>query len=315
MVLLLQTFNKLCSKLDNHHHHHHHRRHGSQASSAASHLQAFESDVSSCLIQFSASSSDSRLLSFPWLLQLLQTLPIVHQAFTKLAVNLEHPVGQWPPDLVDGYLNYTLNLLDLLNSVSFSLSQLGQSRLLLSHALGLIQSSPSMAVERMKPIVPKKNFREFEIKAAVRDRRKGCSGEDWAIERALVTMEGIGYWVCGIVLSGCEGDSTAYLAARKSAAGVAISSFKSLDSVVLEAVSGKGSVPEEVEELNEAAALVAADLVNGRSGSGGAAEEMRRRSERLEKEVERLRKEVDGRFSEVLDGRSRLLDVFREGKH
>ncbi|KAG6575710.1 UPF0496 protein 4, partial [Cucurbita argyrosperma subsp. sororia] len=287
MLLLLQTFNKLCSKL-----HDRHGRHGCKASSSVSCLQAMEDDVSSCLNQFLLSSSDLELLSFSWLPQLLQVLPILHQAFAKLVFNLEHPVGKWGAHLVDGYLNYSLNLLDLLNSISFSLSQLGESRVSVSYALSLIQSSPSMAVSRLEPIVPMRGFERLVI-----------GGTEWAVEKALATMEGIGYWICGVVLSGCEGDSTAYLEMRKLAAGVAIPAFKALDSVILAVASAKGSVPEEVREVNNAAAAI--------TGSGEAAEEMRRRLGRLEKAVERLGKEVDERFSEVLDGRSRLLDVFR----
>ena len=259
--------------------------------------------MSSCLNQFLLSSSDLELLSFSWLLQLLQALPILHQAFAKLVFNLEHPVGKWGAHLVDGYLNYSLNLLDLLNSISFSLSQLGESRVSVSYALSLIQSSPSMAVSRLELIVPMRGFERLVIGGTVGDQKNGGSGKEWAVEKALATMEGIGYWICGVVLSGCEGDSTAYLEMRKLAAGVAIPAFQALDSMILAVVSGKGSVREEVREVNNAAAEII--------GSGEAAEEMRRRLGRLEKAVERLGKEVDERFSEVLDGRSRLLDVFR----
>lgn len=268
--------------------------------------------MSSCLNQLLLSTSDSKLLSFRWLLQLLQGLiPIIHQAFAKLVVDLEYPVGKWGADLVDGYMNYSLNLLDLLNSISFSLTQLGNSRVSLSYALSLIHSSPSMAVSHLKPIVLKRDFEGLEIRGNVKEQRKGCSGEEWAIERALTTMEGIGYWVCGIVLSGCEGDPTAYLEMRKLATGVAAPAFKALDSVILAVVSKKGSISEEVEEVNAAAVMI----IGGSSSSGEAVEEMRRRLGRLEKTVEGLGKEVDGRFSEVLDGRSRLLDVFRQPKH
>ncbi|XP_023514538.1 protein BPS1, chloroplastic-like [Cucurbita pepo subsp. pepo] len=303
MLLLLQSFNKHCSKFYNHHH----SRHGNRASFSVSCLQAFDAEVSSCLNQLLLSSSDSTTLSFHWLLQLLQALPVLHRAFAKLVVDLDCPVAKWGADLVDGYLNYSLNLLDLLNSVSFSLSQLGNSRLSLAYALSLVRSSPLMAVARLNPIVMKRNFMGLENRGIVVDRKKGYSGEEWAIERALATMMGIGYWVCGVVISGCEGDSTAYLEMRRLAAGVVVPAFKELDSVV----SKMGSVPEEVKEVN----CAAKEVVGSGGGDGEAAEEMRRRLERLEKAVERLVKEVDGRFSEVLDGRSRLLDAFRQPKH
>ncbi|KGN45089.1 UPF0496 protein 4 [Cucumis sativus] len=302
MPLVLQTFNKFCSKLDNRHP----NRHGSKlASFSLSRLHAFEEDVSSCFNHLLLSTSASKPLSFHYFLQLLQgLLPVIHKSFAKLVVDLEYPVGRWRADLVDGYINYTLNLLDLLNSISFSLTQLGNSRVLLSYALSLIESSPAMAVSRLKPIVLKRYSEGLEIKANVKDLKKGCSGEERAIQKALATMEGIGYWVCGIVLSGCEGDSTAYLEMRKLASGVTVPAFKALDSMILAVVSGKGSVPDEVEEVNVAVAMVV-------DGGGEAVEEMRKRMGRLEKTVEGLGKEVDGRFSEVLDGRTRLLDVFR----
>lgn len=249
-------------------------------------------------------------MSFRWLLQLIEALYILHTAFAKLVVDLDYPVGKWGGNLADGYLNYTLNLLDLLNSSSFSLSQLAHSRLSLSCALFSLQSSSSMAVSRLKPIAPVRNFEGLENRGIVGNRKKGCSGEELAIEKALATMEDIGYWVCGIVISGCEGDSSAYLEMRKLATGVAVPAFKALDSVIFAVVSGKGSVPDEVEEVNNAA-----EKIVGGGGDGEATEEMRKRLWKLEKAVEGLGKEVDGRFSEVLDGRNRLLDVFRHSKH
>ncbi|XP_041027966.1 phosphoglycerate kinase, chloroplastic-like [Juglans microcarpa x Juglans regia] len=57
--------------------------------------------------------------------------------------------------VVDEYLNCSLNLLELFISIGSSLAYLGQARLLLAHALSLVENLLSSAIEHLKPTRPR----------------------------------------------------------------------------------------------------------------------------------------------------------------
>ena len=308
MVLLVDKISKLYSKLENHHHHHHH----SEALSAS--LQAFQSDVSNCLNHLSLNSKPkSEILSLPWILQCFGLLPSIHRAFAKLVVDIDYPISKWEAASVEEYLNYSLSLLELFNSMSASLAYLGQAKLSLTHALSLVENSPSLAVERLKAIQPRsfnKDFKDGEVKEDRKER--SCSGEERNIHQALMVMKSIGFWVCGIVLSGLCSDSKPYLEMRKLVCGLVNSSSDGFDSSICEVVMETNCVFKDVKELNDAVACLNAALVNGENSE--AAKDLKGKLEVFEKLLEGLQKEVDHLFSEVLDGRSKLLDCLRPQK-
>ncbi|KAK9283126.1 hypothetical protein L1049_011357 [Liquidambar formosana] len=86
--------------------------------------------------------------------QCLDLLPVINKAFPKLVVDIDCPISKWEDASAEGYLKYSLNLLEFLNSISSSLSYLGQARLALSHALSLVENSPSLPTGRLKAIQP-----------------------------------------------------------------------------------------------------------------------------------------------------------------
>ena len=54
---------------------------------------------------------------------------MINKAFAELAVDIDYPMNKWKVDSIEGYLNYTLSLLELLNSMSSSLSHPGHAGL------------------------------------------------------------------------------------------------------------------------------------------------------------------------------------------
>lgn len=71
-------------------------------------------------------------------------------------------MSQWKLDSIEEYLNYTVSVLELLNSISSSLSHLGQAMLSLSHGLNLTlvekEKSHSLARMYLKAIQPSECF-------------------------------------------------------------------------------------------------------------------------------------------------------------
>lgn len=310
MVLLVERISKLYSKLENHHHHHAADPRQSKALSAS--LQAFQSDVSSCLNRLRLNSKPgSELLSLTWVRQCFSIIPVINRAFAKLVVDIDYPISRWEVASVEEYLNYSLILLELFNSISSSLAYHGQARLSLAHALSLVEDSPSSAIERLKAVEPRsvsKDLREGTEEATERI----CSGEEGVMHEALTVMRSIGFWVCGIVLSCLCSDGKPYLEMRKWVGGLENSSFVELDSSIREIVMEKGSVLKEVKELNDAVSCLVAALVSGKYSE--AAKEMEGKLEVYEKLVDGLKEEVDHLFSEVLAARNKLVDCLRHPK-
>lgn len=311
MVLLLQKISKLYSKLENHHHHPADHR---QPEALSASLQAFQSDVSSCLNQLRLNSKPgSEILSLTWVRQCFGLIPVINKAFAKLVVDIDYPISKWKVASVEEYLNYSLNLLNLFNSMSSSLAYHGQARLSLAHALSLVEDSPSSAIERLKAVEPRSvsmDLREGEAKEDGKERI--CSGEEEVMHEALAVMKSIGFWVCGIVLSCLCSDGKPYLEMRKSVGGLENSSFVELDSSICEIVMEKGGVLKEVKELNDAVSCLVAALVSGEYSE--AAQEMQGKLEVYEKLVDGLQTEVDHLFSEILAARNKLVDCLRHPK-
>lgn len=307
MVLLVERLGKslrLHSKLDRHPHHH-----GSGAWVGSIH--AFHSDVSNCLNYLLLNPNPgSEILSLSWLLRVFELFPAVNTAFAKHVIRIDYPMSLWEVDSLEEYLNYSLALLEHLNSFNSSISHLGHARLLLSHALSLVESSSSSAMEHLKAIQPLgegKVCRE-ENRRSVGER---CiSGKEEVSHEALMEMKRIGFWACGVLLSGLSGDPKPFLEMRKLVESSASSPLKRLDSVVHEVIIGKGCIPKEVKEVNDTVACLLNAIVAGQ-GNNEEAEELKKRLEALEKMLDCKQKEVDHLFSEILAGRNELLDTLR----
>ncbi|KAF2293719.1 hypothetical protein GH714_004315 [Hevea brasiliensis] len=278
MVLLVERLSKLYSKLENHHNH-------PQPEALSASLQAFRSDVSSFITQLLLNSDPGlESLSLEWIQKCFQILPMINKAFAKLVVEIDY------------------------HFCSFSS---GQARLSLSHALSLVESSPSSAVERLKTIEFMSFTKEFKDQENKIDESKEISWSDkeWVILQALMELRSTGFWVCSIVLAGLCGDDRAYLAMRKSSGALSNPTLINLDSSVCGVVIGEGCVLKEVRELKDSADCLV-EAIAGESSSDAAAEEMRRKLEEFEKLLDRLGKEVD-RSSLSCWGRNELLDCIR----
>lgn len=308
MVISVHPFDNFFSKLEDHSHHHE-----SEAVSAA--IQRFLAQISIRLndVGFDLNKPTSEILSFSLIKRCFELLRIQHRAFAKLLVEIDYPVRKHEGSSGDEFLKYTLKLLDLLNSISSCIAHLGQARLKLSHALTLVEASPSSAIDRLKPIGGSGYFSKEPIK-------EGESGEicveveksekELVVCRALMIMKQIGLWVCGFVISGLSGDADAFMEMRKSSGELGVSGLDRLDFPVHKAICESGVRLKEIKEVNDAVELLVASMAAGKSNDS--AENLQKRLEVLEKEIDGLRKEVDSIFSDVLEERSKLLDCLRQ---
>ncbi|KAI9170014.1 hypothetical protein LWI28_021074 [Acer negundo] len=328
MVVLVERLSKIYFKLENHFHHHHHEAEAAAAEEALqASLKAFRSDVSIGLSRLLSNSKQgsSEFISISWIQQCFELLPVINKAFAKMVMEINYPMRKWEASSVEDYLNYSWSLMELLNSISSSISHLGHARLSLSHALSLVENSPSMAIERLRggfhtksSIKEKfkrpKNNKVEDGEKEVEEEDRFCSKKVKVVEEALMELKSIGFWVCGVILAGLSGDAKAYMEMRESEGGYSNSALKSLDSVICELImeEEKRGVLKDVRELNDSANCLATALETGKGDSSSEkAEELKRRLEVFEMVLDNLGKEVDHLFSKLLAGRNELIDGIR----
>ncbi len=306
MVLLVEKFAKLYSKLDNRQPHHDHP----QPEELSSSLHDFQSHVSKLIDQLALDlKPGSEILSLSWIERCFGLLPIINKAFAKLVVDIDYPMSKWEVDSIEGYLSYSLSLLELLNSMSSSLSHLGQARISLAHGLTLVENSPSLATKHLKAIQPgcfRTNFgKEFHIED---DKAIIFTGKEGVVHEAVKKMKTFGFWICGVLLSGLYSDAKPYMELRKIDGGFDSSPVITLDSKISEQLVKKMPIFREVKELNNVVAdlLVASDEVRH-----DVTKELQTKLHFFEKLLDDISKKVDDLFANVMTQRSELIDCFR----
>ncbi|XP_010279597.1 PREDICTED: protein BPS1, chloroplastic-like [Nelumbo nucifera] len=311
MVLLIQRLSRSLmpsSKLENHPHHH-----ARKAFSAP--LHAFEAEISKGLVQLSLKSNpSSEILTLPWIRQCLHLLPTMNKAFSKLVVDIDYPMNSWELASMEEYLQDSLKLLDLLNSISSSLSHLSRARVAMSYALNLMENSPSVAMKRLEAIQPfsfNKNCR-YEEEKEDEGQEKFCSGKEWVIHQALVMMKTVAFSLCGVVTSSLCGDIQSWLEIGKTVGQLGNSSLMSPHLSVSEEMIKSGYVLKEVRDVNEGVVRFFAAAGSGQSKDEE--KDLQRRVELLGKLLEGVGEEVDQLFSEVLVGRNDLLNCLGQRK-
>jgi len=225
-------------------------------------------------------------------------------------------MSRWEAASADEYLKYSLSLLELCNSVSSSLSNLGKARVSLAHGLSLVEKSPpSSALEHLKAIQfqPKGLSDGIRFQGNEEVGKGSCLiSKETVIHQALEVMQGIVFWLGGILMSGLAGNRKPYLEVRNSGGRFVDSLLSGLNSRVSETMERNGGL-KEVKELNDAVTGLAAAIGIGKN-SGAEAEELRRKLEVFEKFVDGLGKEVDSVFNKVLAGRNQLLNGLPQQK-
>ncbi|KAM7267841.1 hypothetical protein ACFE04_010007 [Oxalis oulophora] len=307
MVIFVERFSKLYNKLENNIRHHQVHHHEDEAFTSAS-LQNFRSKVSSLINQLGAEKiiAESNLLSFSFIQQCFQMLDLVNKDFAKLVVEIDYPMNRWETKLIEEYMSYSLDLLDMFNSVTRELSYLKQARLSLAYALSLIEDSPSLAIQSLKPIEPKNLSYEFKEKD-MKNEEKPSSGKEKVIFEALTEAKSVGYWLFGLFLAAIRGNSTPYSEMKRVCGQLA-------NCTVSETILEREFVLKEIKEVNEAVTDVLVNIASMGKASD-AAEKLQRRLEGYEKKLDGLGTEVERLFAGILARRNELLSIIRQKQY
>lgn len=244
----------------------------------------------------------SELLSLAWVQKCVGVLDMVNKDFARLVVEIDYPMKAWGGAATEEFLKYSLQVLDLLNSVSSSISHLNQAKISLIYALSQVEKSPSYAKENLMQIRPKccsiKLGEDSEVEGLLSGiEEKSCSEKEFIVLQALSAMKSIEFWVLDAILSSVE--------TRKSNS----SNTNCPNSKFCREINEKPDAIKEVREVNDAAMHLASELSTGRCNE--AAKELKRRLVVLENSLQEIEKQTKALFSQILDTRNQLLENFR----
>ncbi|KAL8262395.1 hypothetical protein R6Q59_023744 [Mikania micrantha] len=287
--------------------HHHHRHHLSSEVNIAS-LQAFRSLVAENLNQALQSLIlGSEFFSLTWIHRCFRMIPIINNAFAKTMVDIGYPMSRWEAGSIDDYLDYTINMLELLNSISSSISHVNQARLSLTRALSLIESSPALAVDRIREIKMHDSIKKCKtsgISDRILDRNR--NENEWIFHEAMMVLRSTGFWVCGVVLSGLKSHVDPIMGVMTNMVAMD-SSLMTLDSIFRKKFMEERGVLKEVEAVNESVRLIVS------SGIGDSNDEMelKRRLKVVENGLTGLKDEEECVFGSVMAARNEVLEMLR----
>ncbi|PWA81942.1 protein BYPASS-related protein [Artemisia annua] len=274
--------------------------------SALASLEAFRSHVSDNLNRALESIKlGSDFLTLAWMHACFKMLPMINNAFTKLMVEIDYPVTSWEGGSILEYLDYTINLLDVLNMISSSLSNVNQARVSLTHALSLMKSSPIHGIERMKEIRPHDSIKEFKASEGDHGERN-LHGKEFIFHEAMLVLRSSGFWVCGVVLSGLKSDIKPIMVITRNVVFVD-SSLMALDSTFKKKFMEEGGFVKEFERVNESVR----SIVSSGIGDSDGAMELKRRLDVVGNGLKGLKDEEERLFGNIMSARNEVLDILR----
>ncbi|KZV47274.1 hypothetical protein F511_07697 [Dorcoceras hygrometricum] len=298
MVLQLQNLGrslKFSSKLEDH-------RRNLHALPAS--LHDFRSKISNFVSQASfLNESGSNPLSLAGLLQCFELIDVTSKALAKLAVEIDYPVSTWGGRAIENYLNFSLNLLHLLNAITSSIACLNEAKISIFHAC----ENPTLsAVQKLKRI-PSRNL-GLDLKEETGlfvTEEKPFSEKETVVLEALRVTKMIAYWALGLILSGFCCDVESYKEIRRLSGGFEDSLIKGLDLRFSQMVESK-CVAKEVQELNDIL-----DRVPEAKRWDQEIKKLETRLQVVDNLVQDIEKQSNSLFSQVLATRNQLLDNFR----
>lgn len=311
MVLLVGKISHFLKNMENHHHH------NSEALLASS-LQGFRSEVSKILnkvlpISEPGTELEFQFLSLVWIQKCVDVIPLIHRAFAKLVVEIDHPMNKWGKSQIEEYLDYSLNLLELLNSVTSGVSHLSHAKLSISHGLSLMgkNSDPLAALEHLNEIQPYDLGKELKVerKMIPENEESPSSGKDLIVRRSLWILMSVSSWIFGVLLSGICSSDKPYMELRKSAGLFDDSLIRGWDTILASEIAENCGVSKEVKEINEVITGLKEAVANGSVDEF--AIELKRRLVDLEELMQKIGKKTNDLFSQVLAERSKFLDSLK----
>lgn len=265
----------------------------------------FRSKIASSINQVLLKPEAEEVMSLAWFHNCFELIHTNNRAFAKMVAEIDYPMSKWGAKATEEYLSYTLNVLDILNSISSSVSHINSSKVSIMHALSMIKNSTCPAnFRKVMPVNPKKDFRPKGI-----EELRPTTDKEGVVLKGLMVLKKTGFLALGLVLSGLCSDSKAYMKIRELVEVSDDSLTRGLDSRFYKEIIEANGVSVEVREVNSAVDIVSESGLTGRCDE--AIGKLKRSLEVVEDSVDGIEKEASNLFSEVLATRNKLLDNIR----
>lgn len=238
------------------------------------------------------------LLSLVGFQKCFQLITFTNRALAQMVAEMDYPMTRWGAKSTEEYLSYSLNLLDVLNSITSSLSHLNQARVSILHSL--VSNHFAGNKNLLKISVPDtgKDFKLEDSITVGMDGNKVDTDKEFVVVQALRVSKKVEFLALGFVLSGLCSHPKPYLEMRKLCLdGFKDSTLEGLDLRLCKEV-GEAMLMEDLREIN-------------RGIDGVSVEEMKGRLKVMENAIKAVEKAANDMFYDVLGRRNKLLDNIR----
>uniref|UniRef100_A0A6N2NCH2 Uncharacterized protein n=1 Tax=Salix viminalis TaxID=40686 RepID=A0A6N2NCH2_SALVM len=282
------------------------------------------------LANSSSTSQPSVAINLSWLSSALDFLSFAHEEAINLlsSLNLDNSV--------DLYLDNSVKILDLCNSISSEIERFRNRRLVLSFAL-LVLNNGSVDPEKLArarvslsdwvnyykgPILDSNNHLENiarDLATRLKEIPRGkISADERFVRRTIKAVGLVTVFVAGVVVTALRGSSGLAVAVRAPPEFLWAESFNSLCASVSTRPDKKRYLLDELDEI-EARIKEVSGVMDGGSGENGerpssAVKELEMVTGRLGEGLERLGNGVNEIFNSVLRTRDGMLEKMRVGQ-
>lgn len=142
-----------------------------------------------------AENGSEMVMPAAWFDNCFEMVHAAKRAFSELVEEIEYPMSQWGAAATDEYLNYSLSLLDFLNSITSSVSHLKLLKISLLHDVNLLENSRNPA--------PNDVGGDFQVdRSPGIELRPGSEKKELVILEALMELKEVVVSTLSLVVSG-----------------------------------------------------------------------------------------------------------------
>jgi len=290
-------------------------------------LTAFEQTLANTIRNL-IPKNNTEALTFSWIRRAIKSLSETHANIKTLINTLKFPVSNWDEKSMDLYLDNSIKVLDVCNTLTSELSKLDQSQLHLKYALHMLDSDDTSItrvhkslhdyMEKVHSDNPKLESCHSvleELASTLHLVKVKKSSKGVVLTRALYGVKVLTVFICNIFMVAVSGSSKQPIILEVSGECLWAQTFNDLQ-VGINRQFGKIGMVKELEVVNahvkelhnlcvgmEKETAVMAALKKTSPKLGGDAEH-------FAIELDLLSKELEEFFQLVLEGRNALLSSF-----
>ncbi|KAL4183416.1 hypothetical protein AMTRI_Chr11g155020 [Amborella trichopoda] len=278
---------------------------------------SFYDSLSEALLSLRNSLGTRAFVDLQWCVQAMKILSTMHTGLLLLLIDNPSLRQKW----LDQYMDHTIFLLDVCNSLKAAVSSLEKYRLLTEFTIESIKGhtrDPEVLVMEMQRLTMKKNELQGS-KSWAKMAVHRC--EEWGVpplrlSHVMRDAQGVVAMVASLLVSVVV-TSGVHVGGGGHPIGALDPAGSTMFTQMGEDMWREAGLLEEVERVESVVEEIGEELVGGWVEDEGKlceiVEVLKRRSNHLKEGLERFEGVVDQVFNEVVDGRNKILHLFGDG--